>query len=102
MTLPAYNGWPNYPTWCAALWLGESGDDLDELARCALESADRDVYVAVDALADALRDRLTEDAPDLKSSLYSDLLTWAIGYIDTRDIAEQYIGDAMIEMYIED
>lgn len=99
-----YNGWSNYETWCANLWLtNDSGgcDWLDETARqCVQDAIDAEESDIKDAAAAALTDSLEsyhrEFYPEVQG-VFADLLGAAFGAIDWREIAENHIGD--IDLY---
>src|SRR4051812_36576109 len=45
MTLPTYNGWPNYPTWNVALWMDNEEGSYSyarELAHTAIDANSND------------------------------------------------------------
>lgn len=95
-----YNGWRNYETWTAALWLGnDQGTDAywKEVAREAYRDAEAiGVLTRKEAaradLADRLHDEIREGAPAL-NGLYADLLNAALCEIDVYEIAENYLAD---------
>ena len=87
-----YEGWSNYPTWCVNLWLANDKklytmmlDKINELKR--EENPE-------EKLAKWLKD-WTENGNPLKlsTSLYSDLITWAIGMADYYEIAGSWLED---------
>lgn len=107
--LPNYQGWRNYPTWCVALWFGND----EPLYRSALEATreaiasatedpdaepaivDRDA--AIGELASWIEDQtgeLAESGLNLAGML-GDLLTWALAYVDWREIAGSWIDDEL-------
>lgn len=99
-----YNGWNNYETWCANLWLTkDSGgcDWLEENARECLQRAidddETDIKsAAAYTLADQLQEFHQEFCPRLEG-VFADLLGPAFGAIDWREIADNHIGD--IDLY---
>lgn len=100
MTDERYNGWTNYETWAAALWI-----DNDQEAYNHARGLAQDVRNAgpqplpgvdfqrepVNILADQLQDWIEGLAPDLSASLFSDLLTRAIARVNWRELAEYYL-----------
>ena len=89
--MSTYNGWTNYETWNVKLWLDNEEGSQREVARMARRSAS-----AYD-LGQALRDMVTEDAPDLGASMYADLLGAALSEVNWLEIAEAYREDEEIE-----
>ena len=78
-----YEGWSNYPTWCVKLWIDNNAgmaDDANSMARCA-----RSVY----DLEDTLRDWIMESIATTPS-LAGDLLDWALGQANWREIADAF------------
>jgi hypothetical protein len=69
-----YNGWPNYQTWDVYLWL-TNDQASDTLARQLVADALRDLIADCNPLAD-------------HASLYSDLLTHALGAVDWHHLAD--------------
>lgn len=82
-TEQGYNGWANYPTWNVALWL-----DNDE----GLYYASREVTATgeVHEAANALKDFTEQMTPDLGASFAADILGWALGQVDWREIVEAH------------
>lgn len=93
-----YNGWANYPTWAVNLWLSNDEGLYNE----ALEIA-KDVYggqilsqtdpnFGLGVLAESYKEWVTNDlAPDLGASFAADLLGYALGEVDWREIAKAWI-----------
>lgn len=97
MLATAHEGWTNFPTWCVNLWL--SNDEpayrlWSRMATIELEQPTGHKHKMA-RIADALRDEITEAAPRvLGPSLYGDLLTWALGQVEWREIAKCLIEEA--------
>lgn len=102
-----FNGWPNYETWCIALWLDNDQPAYHtarEIVASCWENAaeeiarDRDAIVTptVDA-ADALKDWLrNEENPLIETaSLYSDLLGAALDSADWMRLADHFAPDPL-------
>ena len=82
----AYNGWSNYETWAAKLWM-----DNEEGGYRYWQSEARRARDA-SSLAAQLKDEHEEALPDV-SGLAGDLLWAAFGEIDWYEIAESLIED---------
>lgn len=95
-----YNGWTNYETWAVALWIDneqgshsywcdaaqESWDDTDE-------DADDRAHDAAIVLAERLKSEHEEAMPDLKATVWANLLGGAFSEVDWYEIAEHYLDD---------
>ena len=101
MSNDTYNGHANYETWLASLWMdndeGSQSYWHDE-AEAALISAKPSDYLTSDEMAvidlskilDEWLDTMAEEAGG-NTGLLCDLLTGAIGRIDTHEIAKSLI-----------
>lgn len=85
MTNEKYNGWKNYETWLANLWLTNDQEVMEELQANA---NDMDLY----DLAEGTKEWLTEQMNDIKdtigNNLFSDLMSAAFSEIDFYEIAK--------------
>lgn len=90
-----YNGYKNYCTWAVKLWI-DNDRGLYEYFREAAQEVkeeyadenDRKYY-----LAERVKDFVEENAPELPASMYSDLMGFALGEVDFREIAEMLLED---------
>jgi hypothetical protein len=89
-----YNGWTNYETWAAKLWIDNEEVSYRYWKAQAEECAKTDAP-AWD-LAIRLRDETREKAPKshLMPGLYGDLLMTALDRVNWNEIAESMIEDA--------
>ncbi len=99
----AYNGWENYPTWAVHLWLtNDQGTESywREAAAEAVREARREPRqgweleeTARMILADRLKDEVDGGAVTEGSSLWSDLLTWALERANWQHVARALLED---------
>ena len=104
--LPTYQGWRNYPTWSVALWfandeplyrsaLGATREAIADATTAdddlGTESIDTDA--ATDAVATWLEAQVDELSEGRASGMLGDLLTWALAYVDWREIASSWVDD---------
>lgn len=71
MNSEEYNGWSNYETWLANLWLNNDQDCYSII--CYVLTLATDIYAKANKLKDLVRERL--DEVNLDPSLASDLLS---------------------------
>lgn len=105
-----HNGWQNYETWVVKLWL-----DNDEGSYRHWNNRTREIWeecetggnsFATDqsqrariALAEELKDTITNEGPELGASMYADLLNAALSEVDWHELANAFLQDAEIEEY---
>jgi hypothetical protein len=87
-TLPAYNGWTNYPTWAVALWV-DNDEGLTEERDALVQNYHDDAY----ELSVHLREWVEQLLDSEGGSLQSDLLGFAVAYVDWDDLARSWRRD---------
>ncbi len=104
-----YNGWTNYETWSVPLHIDNEQGSYNywrERAREILTNAEPTDYSSKEEmakidLANALKDEITEGNPLQDASLYSQLLTGALGSVNWDEIAGHYIDDEIAEEMLD-
>ena len=87
-----YQGWRNYETWCAALWMNNDygfGTEVTEYISTITTDGDYDDLTG--ELACYLQNYAEEITPDLGASMAADLLNYAIEQVDFYEIADTYL-----------
>ena len=87
----AYNGWTNYETWLANVWLGEA-DFTSELANqrnLTLEDVAHQV--------ESMIEMMTEETRGASHGLGADLTQAAISAININELARAYFDDLETE-----
>ena len=93
----SYNGWINYETWAANIWLEGAWDwEIENFIRRAKASdmsTRDDVIAELEFWLDRKLHELEDDlASEMTNGLAVDLLVHAFDRIDTRELAEAFIG----------
>lgn len=103
-----YNGWKNQETWSASLWLENDEGTYNLVREFAAEAVEQapdhpnvdslHIWTAEECarfeLADRLESLVSEMAPDLEASLFSDLMTQALGRVDWDEIARTILAES--------
>lgn len=99
----SYNGWPNYETWCMALWIDNEYGSYQWSRELAREvKSHPEVYGPYDetgkhGLAQALKEWQEEQMPELEASVWADLLRASFGEVEWAEIAENYLEEVGVE-----
>ena len=90
-----YNGWKNYCTWAAALWIDNEQSSYfyfrEQVAEVKAETDNKDEQRY--NLAERVKEFIEENAPEIPASVYSDLLGFALGEIDYNEISANMLED---------
>lgn len=94
--MSTYNGWSNYETWNANLWID---NDLYLSENIAIYTADLfgsydDIDEPVSLVADYIKDIFLELAPDVEG-FYSDIINSAIKTVNWHEIAKHYVDSEL-------
>ena len=96
MTDTTYNGWTNYETWLANVWLYETdfAGRLENGDLCDLSCVD--VCVIQEIISEHI-EMMTDEACEASRGLASDLLGAAISAININELARTYFSDLETE-----
>lgn len=93
-----YNGWANYETWLANLWLDQDSYAIEEISNVCLglmgsyeDKSDID-YRLGDTIKDILQGYI-DTAQDAQCGFVTDLISSAFQNIDFREIAGHYYDE---------
>ena len=94
-----YNGWTNYETWNAALWLGNgegSSRYCDDLAQESYDNAEAcDTFTRMEnatfSLADSIKDIFDSDERLPETGWMADAVNTYISEVNWHEIAEHYM-----------
>lgn len=102
MSTTKYNGWTNYETWNANLWI-DNDWRLSELyamrAGDLLGSYEADE--AVYQLAESIKEYFMDMMPELEPSFYSDVLNASMREVNWYEIAKHYVDAWELENEVE-
>lgn len=93
MTNTKYNGWTNYETWNANLWI-DSDCQLSE--HIALVTADlfgsyEDIAEITYKVSEFIKDQFNDNAPELGASFYSDMISASLREVNFYEIASHFV-----------
>lgn len=88
-----YNGWTNYETWNANLWIDNDWRMSEQFAMIAgdLFGSYDDVDTVAQLLAECISDAFYDMMPDLEPSFYSDVLNASMREVNWWEIARHYV-----------
>lgn len=102
MTDTKYNGWTNYETWNAALWMGnDSFEHWDEMAQeCYDESESDDIFTRKENASRDLAERMKQQHEEYaeewmkdQASFFADIINAGLSSVNWDEIASGYIDE---------
>ena len=89
-----YNGWTNYETWVANLWLDQDSGYWHEHAQDIAVQKDHDKDEATYEMARVMESYYDEFAPATEG-MYADLLSASMSRINWYEIAGHYVDEVL-------
>ena len=86
-----YNGYSNYETWNFMLWAGND-EPLYKLVQKAVKRC-KELGGDISDLANDLNDITHEEAPELKTSFYSDVMMASVREVNYYEVAQSLLED---------
>jgi len=88
-----YNGWTNYETWNFMLWADNDEPTYNKVKALVKDALTIHGVATVSGLADDLRELADSEAPELKTSFYSDVINASIKEVNFTEIAERLLEE---------
>ena len=86
-----YNGWTNYETWNFKLWADNDEPTYKKIKELVKDAVTIHGVATVSVLADDLKELAENEAPELKTSFYSDVINASIKEVNFEEIAERLL-----------
>ena len=86
-----YNGYSNYETWNFMLWAGND-EPLYKLVQKAVKRC-KELGGDISDLANDLNDITHEEAPELKTSFYSDIMMASVREVNYHEVAKHLLEE---------
>ena len=99
LTMPdkGCNGWSNYPTWTVIMVIGNTESLYNYFKRITRDvvSSTQDETDRISILAEVLEETVNSLRPQRTNHIWEQLMTYAVGKVNYREIALSMIGDCL-------
>ena len=86
-----YNGYSNYETWNFMLWANNDEPTYNKIQALVKDAVTIHGVATVSGLADDLRELAHNEAPELKTNFYSEVMNASIREVDYYQVAEHLL-----------
>ena len=88
-----YNGWSNYETWNANLWIDNDWHLSERIAliTCDYFSSFEDLDQITNLVANDIKELFLDFMPELEPSFYSDVMAASLREVNFHEIARHYV-----------
>lgn len=103
MTTNKYNGWTNYETWNANLWIDNDWQMSEQLALITADlfGSYEEPDTVCQLLAERISDMFLDMMPDIEAGFFSDVMSASFREVNFYEIARTYVDEELHAQELE-